>query len=57
MNILDLFDAIRAAKRMSAALAGGRRPDPIDVEQLGLTDVMQRTAASQRVWKNGSSPR
>ena len=45
----SIFCSFRAADRMSTAQANGRRPDPVDVEQLGLTEVMQRSAAAGHV--------
>ena len=54
MNLIQIFGSIRAANRMSTALANGRRPDPVDVEQLGLTDVMKRRATAQTGWPDGN---
>ena len=42
MNLLRLIGALGAANRMSSALSRGRKPNPIDVEQLGLTEIMKR---------------
>ena len=46
MNLIRLFDSVRAASRVSTALANGHRVDPFDIEQLGLTEVMKRNTAA-----------
>ena len=42
MNFFRLFETIGAANRVSHAVTNGRKPNPRDIAELGLTDALGR---------------